>query len=84
MKKKNLPRKSVSTSRNKFYLKKKLLPSNFKNFNKTLNERILFPLNQKSVSTRWKEENLFSQPGISDKWTKLVFTRQKNNFYWEL
>ena len=80
MKKKNLARKSVSTSRNKVSLKKMLLHLNFKNFSKTLNERILIPLDRKSVSTSWKEENLFSQPRISDKWTKLFFTRQRNDF----
>ena len=80
-KKETYPENQFPRAEISFILKKKLLPSNFKNFNKTLNERILFPLNQKSVSTRWKEENLFSQPGISDKWTKLFFTRQKNNFY---
>ena len=79
-KKKNLARKSVSTSRNKVSLKKMLLHLNFKNFSKTLNDRILIPLDRKSVSTSWKEENLFSQPRISDKWTKLFFTRQRNDF----
>ena len=76
----NLARKSVSTSRNKVSLKKMLLHLNFENFSKTLNERILIPLDKKSVSTNWKEGNLFSQPRISDKWTKLFFTRQRNDF----
>ena len=76
----NLARKSVSTSRNKVSLKKMLLHLNFENFSKTLNERILIPLDRKSVSTSWKEGNLFSQPRISDKWTKLFFTRQRNDF----
>ena len=76
----NLARKSVSTSRNKVSLKKMLLHLNFENFSKTLNERILIPLDRKSVSTNWKEGNLFSQPRISDKWTKLFFTRQRNDF----
>ena len=79
-KKKNLARKSVSTSRNKVSLKKMLLHLNFENFSKTLNERILIPLDRKSVSTSWKEGNLFSQPRTYDKWTKSFFTRQRNDF----
>ena len=57
---------------------------NFKSFNKALNKKILFPLDRISVSTSRNEEfvkktfplmeKLFSQPGISDKWEKLLFT----------
>ena len=34
----------------------KMLPPNFKNFNKALNKRILFLPDRKSVSTSWNEE----------------------------
>ena len=64
---------------------------NFKSFNKALNEKILFPLDRKSVSTSRNEEfvknsfhltkKLFSQPGIFEKWKKLFLTSQKNSFY---
>ena len=40
----------------KGFFKKKLLFPNFKNFDKALNKRMLFPLDRKSVSTSQNEE----------------------------
>ena len=71
---------------------KRLLPQNFKLFNRALNKTLLFLLNRKFASTSRNEElvknlfpweKLFSLPGISDKWKKRFFTSQKNSFYQE-
>ena len=50
-----LARKSVSTRRNKVSFKK-VATLNFKNFNKALNKRILFPLDRKLVFASRNEE----------------------------
>ena len=73
------------------FLLKRLLPPNFKIFNKALNKTILFLLDRKFVSTSRNEkfvkkrfnlrEKRFSLPGISDKWEKRFFNIQKNSFY---
>ena len=60
------------------FLLKRLLPANFKIFNRALNETILFLLDRKFVCTSQNEkfvkknvsfgwEKLFSLPGTSDK-----------------
>ena len=51
----SLAKKKVSTSRNKVSLKK-LLPPNFKIFNKALNKTILSLLDRKFVSTSLNKE----------------------------
>ena len=63
------------------FILKKLLPSNYKIFNRTLNKTILFLLHRKFVSTSQNEEFVkkrfpwqkqFLLPGISEKWKKTV------------
>ena len=72
------------------FLLKRLLPSNFKIFNRAWNKIKLFLLDRKnsfplarmknSSKNRMPREKLFSLPGISDKWKKQFFTSMKKQF----
>ena len=48
--------KISSTSQKNSLHKEELPPPGFKNFNKALNKKKLFPLDKKSASTSWNKE----------------------------
>ena len=71
------------------FLLKRLLPPNFKIFNRALNKTILFLLDRKFVFTSRNEEFVkklspqekqFWLPGISDKWKKTLFHQPEKQF----